>query len=152
MTLAKWDRLAMQDPFSRLFESVITAPWVDQPNRASEPGDWAPAVDVSSDRDGYVFQFDLPGVDKDAIDVSIDQGVLKVSGERRSQRTVGEGEEDQSTHRLERVFGRFSRAFKLPGDADAGRVTASYVNGVLELRIAKQESAKPRRIEISQAN
>ncbi len=133
------------DPLLSLVSGLFGRPAAAGFEAFERESDWLPATDVSSDANGYTFTFDVPGVSKNAIQVSLEDHVLTVTGERISEETTGEG---TSLHRSERMYGRFTRSFKLPADADAESVNANYRDGVLVLRVAKQEAAKPRKIDI----
>lgn len=119
-----------------------------RPNEAGEEevaqSTWTPAVDVKETDHALTLFVELPGINKDAIDISIENGILTVSGER----TFNSGEQE-SFRRVERVYGKFSRAFRVPRDVDGSRVAATYENGVLTLELPKVEAAKPRQIKIS---
>jgi HSP20 family protein len=104
---------------------------------------WTPAVDVKETDNALTLFVELPGVEKDGIDISLENGVLTVSGERRID------EDQESYRRVERLYGSFSRAFRVPRDVDAVRVKASYDKGVLQLELPKVEAAKPRQIKIN---
>jgi len=92
---------------------------------------------------------DLPGVDPKAVDVTLDNGVLTLAGERRDERsTRGDEQEELQQHRVERRLGRFHRRFILPDTVDTENVSATGRNGVLEISIAKHAKAQPRRITI----
>ncbi len=104
---------------------------------------WQPAVDISESKERYEIRLDLPGVKPEQVQVELEDGKLKISGEK--VRTEAEG----VTYRYkERVTGNFHRVFKLPDDADLNGIRAQFENGVLTLAIQKQEAAKPRKIEI----
>ncbi len=105
---------------------------------------WVPALDVWETEDAYVYAFDLPGVPEDKISVEFEDGVLTVSAER--ERT----EQSQGDHfyRYERRFGSFQRTLGLPQGVKDSDISASYANGVLELRVSKPEEVKPRKIQI----
>jgi len=106
--------------------------------------DFTPAVDVVENEDAFTLDFDLPGFGKDDIRITVNEGVLTVSGERKR-----EVEDDEKYFRyFERTHGRFSRSFRLPDHVDGNAVTATYRNGVLTLEIPKKEEAKPYTIEI----
>ena len=92
----------------------------------------------------FVFTADLPGVKKSAVDVTVEDNVLTVSGERSLETEV----EENAFRRLERSFGKFSRRFSLPSDVDAANVAAAFKDGVLTIRVPKSESAKPQKIKI----
>jgi len=107
-------------------------------------GSWAPAVDIFERGDDLIIRAEIPGVEKDDIDISVENNTLSIRGQRKREK---EFDEDR-TYRMERVFGGFVRTFSLPRTVDASRISASYKNGVLELQLPKAEEAKPKRIEI----
>jgi HSP20 family protein len=107
--------------------------------------DWAPAVDIEEFKDRFVIYADVPGVDPTSIDVTLEKGVLQLTGER-AQRP--ENSEVQS-RRTERAIGRFQRRFALPDTADSEAVSASGRNGVLEIVIPKRPQVQPRRITVT---
>ena len=104
---------------------------------------WQPAVDISESKERYEIRLDLPGVKPEQVQVELEEGKLKISGEKT--RVEAEG---MAYRYKERTTGAFSRLFKLPDDADLNGIRAQFDNGVLVLTIQKQEAAKPRRIEI----
>ena len=108
---------------------------------------WVPAVDVVEEKDRFVLRADVPGVDPADIDVSMDNGVLTVAGERQAPSRS----EDASVQRVERVNGRFSRRFSLPDTTDAEGITAQSRNGMLEISIPKLPEVQARRISIEAA-
>jgi len=105
---------------------------------------WAPLVDVSEDDKGYVIKAELPEVKKEDVRVTLENGVLTLSGERKFEKE----EKDRRYHRVERAYGTFTRSFSMPEDAEADHVTADFRDGVLNVRIAKSEKARPRSIEV----
>ena len=105
---------------------------------------WSPVVDIEETEQDYVIRAELPGLDKDKVRVTVEDGVLTVSGERELERTV----EGKTYHRIERSYGTFSRSFTLPEDSDAESVAAQFTNGVLAVRVAKREEALPKSIEV----
>ncbi len=108
---------------------------------------WVPAVDIIEEQDAFLLRADVPGVDNADIDVSMDNGVLSVSGERRAE----ERKEDTGTQRIERATGRFLRRFTLPDTADAEGITAKTRNGILEVTIPKLPEIQARRISVEAA-
>ena len=140
--LSNWtpfDRLAtLRDEMDRLFDFSF-------PSRDSGLlSGWSPALDVYDDKDAYQVSVELPGMKKDEIDISMHDGVLTVSGERKHERENKEGQ----TFRSERYFGKFQRSITLPSGVDMNKVTASYKDGVLLIHLPKAEEAKPRQIEV----
>jgi HSP20 family protein len=107
----------------------------------------SPAVDASSDDDVYSITMELPGVAQKDIDISVDQGVMTIRGEKRASRE----EKGETWFFSERQYGAFSRSFRLPADADPDRVDARLKDGVLTLRLPRKpaESVKGKRIEIT---
>ena len=137
--LAPWSPFRDWDmPISRFFEDM----WgdVDLPRKA-----WAPDVDLKETDHAYVLKADLPGMNKDDISVSVEEGVVTLRGERRHEE---EKTEDGGYHRIERRYGSFQRAFRIPGGVDSDKVTAEYKNGVLELTLPKREEVKPKQIDV----
>lgn len=106
--------------------------------------DWIPAVDIREEANRFVIHADIPGVDPKDIDITMENGVLTLKGERLSERK----EEREGYKRVERARGTFYRRFGLPDTADAGRISARGANGVLEIVIPKQEYTQPRKITV----
>ena len=100
--------------------------------------DWSPEVDISEDDQGYLLKADLPEMKKDDVRVTVEDGILSVSGERKSEK------EDQKKkfHRIERSFGTFRRSFTLPEDADSTKVTAEFRDGVLRVHLPTAPHSK----------
>ncbi len=144
MTIVRWEPLrelsSLQSEMNRLFNTVFDNPTGDGGARR-----WVPAMDLVENADAFVLRADLPGLKQDDVRIEIEDTVLTVSGERRPEHVA----QDEGFYRVERPFGAFSRSLTLPRGIDAGAVAASFENGVLEVRIPKPESSKPRRIEIS---
>lgn len=107
---------------------------------------WAPAVDIKEEAERFVIHADIPGVDPKNIEVTLDNGVLTIRGERRLE-TKQEG--DHGYRRVERLHGTFYRRFSLPDTADPEKVQARGNLGVLEVVIPKQAAVQPKRIEVS---
>jgi HSP20 family protein len=105
---------------------------------------WTPVVDIEETVQDYVIRAELPGLDKDKVNVAVEGAVLTLSGERDLERTV----EGKTYHHIERSHGTFSRSFTLPEDSDAERVEAQFTNGVLTVRVTKREEALPKSIEV----
>jgi len=105
---------------------------------------WAPSVDISENDAEFKLVADIPGVNPDDIDISMEKGVLTIKGERNTE-TV---EEKENFRRVERQSGTFYRRFTLPDSADADKIAAKSEHGVLTITIPKQEVALSRRIEV----
>jgi len=142
-TVVRWqprrELSSLQSEMNRLFNTVFDAPGAGAARR------WVPAMDLVEGENAYVLTADLPGLTQEDVKIEIEGTRLTVSGERRTQHEMREG----GFHRIERASGSFARSLTLPKGVDAEAVTASFVNGVLEVRIPKPEVAKPRRIEIA---
>ena len=142
-SLSSWptfDRLAsLRDEMDRLFD--FTYPSRDTGLFSG----WSPALDLYDDKDSFLVSVELPGMKKEEIDISLHDGVLTISGERKHERENKEGE----TFRSERYFGKFQRSVSLPTGVDAGKVKASYKDGILSVFLPKLEEAKPRQIEVN---
>ena len=117
----------------------------DWPWGADLGGAWGPVVDVRETDDSLVLEAELPGMRIDDVNVSIEDGVLTITGEKK--REIEEGTEG-SYHFTERKYGRFERSFRMPRNVDAETVKAEFTNGILAVTLPKAEEAKPRRIEV----
>jgi HSP20 family protein len=129
---------------NRVFDSQSAA---NGAGGSSATADWIPPADIAEYKDRWVLKFDVPGVNVSAIDITLEQGVLTLSGEREKDSADGEVER----RRVERPHGRFHRRFTLPDTVDTANVRATGRNGVLEVTIPKQPKAQPRRIEVAAA-
>src|SRR3977135_2093132 len=109
--------------------------------------DWAPLADITEDEKEYVIKAELPDVKKDDVKVTVENGVLTISGERKFERE----ENKKKYHRVERAFGTFVRSFSLPDVADASKVKAEFKNGMLTVHVPKSEKAKPKQVEVNVA-
>ncbi|HSR70348.1 MAG TPA: Hsp20/alpha crystallin family protein [Acidobacteriota bacterium] len=103
---------------------------------------WRPAVDVAEDANSMTFTAEVPGFEKNDINISVEDGVLSISGERSLER------KDDEYHRIERRYGRFERNFTLPRNVDPEKISANLKNGLLMLTLPKREEAKPKQIDI----
>lgn len=106
--------------------------------------EWAPLVDIIEDDKEYLLKAELPEMRKEDVKVTVENGVLTISGERKLEKE----EKGRKYHRIERAYGSFVRSFTLPDDADADRVSAEFKDGVLKVHVAKSEAAKPKQIEV----
>jgi HSP20 family protein len=127
----------MQREIDRMFDRF--------PNSAVDPSaGLRPAVDIVENDNDYVVNVELPGVRKEDVKITVNDGVLTVKGEKKQE---GEVKEDRY-RRFERTFGAFERSFTLPTTVQSDRIGANYANGVLTVTIPKAEQAKPREIEV----
>ena len=133
----------LQNEINRVFGNL------NEGESSSATAEWIPAVDIREFTDRFQLLIDLPGVDPKQVEITLDNGVLSVSGDRRDEQEVqanGQGEPQQQ--RTERRLGRFYRRFILPDTVDADNVNAVGRNGVLEIVIPKHAKAQPRRISV----
>jgi len=107
-------------------------------------GNFYPALDVVEETNQYVLKLDLPGINKEDIKVSVENGVLTIEGERKSENE----EKDKQFHRVERRYGRFVRTLNLGTGVDNSKIHAAYKDGVLQLSVPKLEAAQPKSIDI----
>ncbi len=145
MTIVRWEPLreltSLQTEMNRLFNSVFDAPAGTGGGPARR---WVPAMDLVETAEDFVLRADLPGLSENDVKIEVEDGVLTISGERRSEHES----KSEGYHRVERAFGAFSRSLTLPKGVDPEAVEAGFDKGVLELRIPKPEERKPRRISI----
>ena len=126
-----------------LFDSLLGA---DGAN--GSPERWAPAIDVRETAEDFFVRMDLPGLTAKDVKVSLFENTLTVSGERRESTEA----KDVKWHRVERYHGAFERRFQLGKKVQADKVSATYQDGVLEIRVPKAEQAKPREIQVQIAS
>jgi HSP20 family protein len=105
---------------------------------------WAPLVDIVEDEHEYLIKAELPEVKKEEVKVTVQDGVLSLTGERKFVKE----EKDKKYHRVERAYGSFVRTFSLPEDADENKVSADFKEGVLQVHLPKSEKARPKNIEV----
>jgi HSP20 family protein len=143
-------RGSVLSPFEDLFLRGEMDEWFDSFfRRRGRPANgfiWAPPVNVREDEDALYVEAELPGLTRDEIQLSVENGVLTITGEKREERT--EGKPEGEVHVFERRYGRFERRLTLPTNVDAEKIRARYENGVLGVTLPKTEEAKPRQIQI----
>ncbi len=133
------------DPFKELQDIERRLGAVLNSNRPVQKVEtFTPLVNEKVDEKGYHLEVDLPGVNKENIEISVNEGVLTISGERKLERK----EEKENYTRIESFFGRFERSFKLPADADSENIEAKFENGVLKLSIPRRKKPEGKKIEI----
>ena len=145
MRLVRWDPfqelVAMNNRLSRTLSDPST------PRAEESVGTWTPPVDIFEREDQLVVRAEIPGVQKEDMDVLVENGVLILHGERKREVEINEG----NAHRMERMHGMFTRSFSLPTTVDTTKVAAIYKDGVLEVTLPKAEAAKPKQIVIQAA-
>ena len=145
MKLVRWDRFQELVAIGRQLNRTVNDSGT--PRTEDSFGAWAPPVDIFERQDHIVIRVEFPGVQKEDMDVRIENGVLTLRGERRQDSDIKE----QRALRMERVYGAFTRSFSLPATVDAAKVAAIYKDGILEVTVPTAESAKPKRVEIKAA-
>jgi HSP20 family protein len=140
-TWGPFDRLSViRDEVNRLFD--FSQPVFGREDRLL--GVWSPPLDVFQDKDNVFVKCELPGIKKEEIQISLHENALTISGERKQEREVKEGD----SFRSERFFGRFHRSVTLPVTVDPNKVTAQYREGILTVSLSKAEEAKPKQIDV----
>ena len=148
-TLTRWDPFKEMDELTRRLGSVLGL----APHRTANGKEdmtvaqWLPLVDITEDDQAYLIKAELPEVKKADVKVTVENGVLNISGERKFEKD----EQNKRYHRIERSYGSFTRSFAVPDDADDSSVSAEFKDGVLTVRLAKSEKARPKSIEVKVA-
>ena len=133
-TPGPWTGTGLKREMDRLFERFFDSPWAETPAL----GDWTPAIDVTEGKEAVTVKAEVPGVDPKDIAVSLEGDVLTIKGEKEEKKE----EKDERQHRVERSWGAFMRAVRLPAPVDGGKVTATFKNGVVTITLPKTTSAK----------
>jgi len=146
MRVIKWEPFRDVDDVFNRFVAETLRRW---PNAAAGEGraacDWAPAADVSETEGEYLIKADLPEVRKEDVSITVQDGVLTLSGERRQEKR----EDSEKLHRVERAFGSFARRFALPENADEQGIRAESRDGVILIHIPKQTVVQPQPRQIT---
>jgi HSP20 family protein len=140
--LARREFSTLQDRVNRILRESFTP---QSPEEALTTSNFAPPVDVYEDEHNITLKIEVPGIDEKDINVSIENNTLTVRGERRFEKD----EKEENYHRVERMYGSFTRSFTLPNTLDPEQVSANYEKGVLKIRLAKKTEAKPRMIKVN---
>jgi len=143
MSLTRYNPWSVFDQLQRELNMPMTK-FDTEDNGNIATANWAPAVDIKEDDKAFTLLADIPGVDPDEIEVTMDKGVLTIKGERQSEKKT----EEENYKRVERQYGVFYRRFTLPDSADADGIEAHSEHGVLKIIIPKQEVAQSRRISV----
>jgi len=130
----------VQRDLGSLFDALVPR----EEGRSEQLANWAPPVDITETENEYLVKADLPGLDKKDIDVTVENGVLTIKGEKKEEHES----KKKGMHRSERYFGSFYRAIALPSGIDETKLSAKHKNGVLELTLPKTEEAKPKQIKV----
>lgn len=146
MNLVKWDPFRELEEVSNRLNRLFMRPQgnAEQGNEMLAVADWMPSVDISETDAAYLVKAEVPGVNKDDVKVSIQDGMLTIQGERKQEKE----EKGKKFHRIERSYGSFARSFRVPDDADENSVKAEFKDGMLNVTLAKSKKAKPKSIEV----
>ncbi len=144
--LTRWDPFKELEELRNRFSTAFTRA-AAQPASGKESmtvAEWSPLVDITEDDKEYLIKAELPEVKKDDVKVTVEQGVLTITGERKFEK------EEKSTkyHRIERSYGSFVRSFSVPDDSDPSKVVAEFKDGILKVHLTKSEQARPRQVEV----
>ena len=136
------DLMVLQDRMNRLFEDATQRRGQTDSGAGDEfeRADWTPASDIFETESGYSIAMDLPGIDRDAFDIDVDDNRLVIKGTREIT--------ESKQHRSERPRGKFLRTFSIPASVDQTKIGAEYKDGVLQIRLPKRTEQKPKKIDI----
>lgn len=141
MTLVKWTpRRSLFNYGEDLWDNFFNTDHFLSRGRES----WYPAVDIEESKDNYHVTMELPGMGKDDVNISFENGVLHVRGEKKEEKE----DKDRNYHCYERRYGKFERAFRIHSDVDNDKIDANFKNGVLSIDLPKAEKAKAKQIEV----
>lgn len=147
MDLVRWnpwkEMVSLRDRMNRLFDDVFFRS--DRRDDVWAEGVWVPAVDMFETDDKVVIKAELPGLEKKDISLDLQNGVLTLKGERKSENEVKE----ENYYRREMSYGKFVRSFSLPVDVDAEKIKAEFKNGLLTVEVPKPEGHKPKQIKVN---
>lgn len=142
--LTPWTGMtSFKKEMDRLFERFLEPAWAE----VTTLGAWEPKVDVTESKDAVTVKAELPGVDQNDIAVSLQDGVLTIKGEKEEEKE----EKGKQCHRVERAYGAFARAIRMPAAVDAGKVTATFKDGVVTITLPKAPEAKGTTIPVKAA-
>ena len=146
MAIVRWDPFRemadVQNRMARLFEDYYGRRGEDDVMRR---GAWVPPVDIFEKDHVVTLKAELPDMQRDDIDIRVENNTLTISGEKKMEKDVHE----DNFHRIERTYGQFSRSFSLPATIDTEKVSADYRNGVLTVKLPLREEAKPKQIQVA---
>src|SRR5215213_146799 len=151
-TMTRWDPFQdLRDAQEEMAQMAQMSPRLahalglhSQPQGSATTTAWAPALDISERKDAYLVTVELPGVEAEDLDITLEDGLLTIQGERQFAHDSSE----QQFHRVERRYGAFRRSITLPAQVQAEQIEASFDNGVLQIVVPKMEEATPKRIQI----
>lgn len=149
MNLIKWDPFRELEDVSDRLNRIFGRPALrgESSQEMLKMADWTPSVDISETDTSYLIKGEIPGVKKEDVKVTIEDGMLTIQGERKMEKE----EKGKKFHRIERSYGNFMRSFQMPDDADENKVNAEFKDGMLNVTLSKSEKAKARNKAINVA-
>lgn len=147
MNLIKWDPFRELEDVSTRLNRIFGRPLarMDPNSEMLAMVDWTPSADISETDTAYLIKAEIPGVKKEDVKVTLQDGILTIQGERKSEKE----EKDKKFHRIECSYGSFMRSFRVPDDADESGVKAEFKDGILNVTLNKSAKAKPKAINVS---
>jgi len=147
-TLTRWEPIREMEDFQNRLSTLFGRPLRRTDGHGREEitlPEWTPLADITEDDKEYLIKAELPEMRKEEVKVTVENGVLTISGERKFEKE----EKKKKYHRVERGYGTFMRTFTLPDDSDPNKVKAEFKNGLLTVHLPKSEKAKPKQIEVN---
>ncbi len=135
------DMITLRDKMNKLFEDAFVQRGEDKDMISSA---WLPAVDIFESDNELVLTAEVPGIDEKDIEISLENNVLSIKGERKFDKETKE----ENYHRIERSYGTFYRSFTLPSHVDSEKINAVHENGILKIRMSKKHELKPKKVKI----
>jgi HSP20 family protein len=147
--IVRWNPLREMEDIQRRMTSLFDGGMLRRSNLTNDQEnitvpEWAPLVDIAEDEKEYLIKVELPEVQKEDVKVTLENGTLTISGERKAEKE----EKSRKFHRVERYYGRFERSFTVPDGANTENVKAEFKDGVLRVHLAKSEKSRPKQIEV----
>jgi len=147
MNLIKWNPFSELEDISSRLNQIFgrSAASATTGHEVMKVADWAPSVDISETDQAFVIKAEIPGVKKEDVKVTVDNGVLTIQGERKMEKE----EKGKTFHRIERSYGSFVRSFRVPTDVDDSKAKAEFKDGMINVTLPKSEKAKSKSVEIA---
>ncbi|MDD5058692.1 MAG: Hsp20/alpha crystallin family protein [Sideroxydans sp.] len=145
MNLIKWDPFRELEDMSSRLNRIFARNPAGADSEMMAVANWMPSVDISETDDAYLIKGEIPGVKKEDVKVTIQNGMLTIQGERKQEKE----EKNKKFHRVECSYGSFARSFRVPDDADESAVKAEFKDGMLNVSLPKSAKAKPKSINVA---
>ena len=142
--MKNWNTLKELSNILSQYNNIENWPTSKNNHSALTVADWAPKIDIRENKEAYIIDAELPGVKKENVNITLDNGVLTIDGEKQFQKES----EDEKAHRIERIYGSFKRSFSLPELVNEDAVVAKFKEGILSLMIPKAQEQKRKSIAI----